>query len=150
MADFKKIKIGSTWYYAKDETARTAANAASTAASNAQTTASNAQATANSKLSDAPSDGKQYLRKDGAWVESGILYFYQQPVSAATSAQIIRIPASGTNSAITADTVVLECTFANLEYVTSDVSWTSYAGYISFVGTCTAATTANVTLGQKS
>jgi len=55
MAEAKKFKIGGTWYYVKDETARTAASAA--------------QTTANSKLSDAPSDGKQYARKDGAWSE---------------------------------------------------------------------------------
>lgn len=78
-----------------------------------------------------------------------ILYFYQQAVSAATSAQIMRIPASGTNDAITDNTVVLECTFAVPSRITSDVTWTSYAGYIVFTGTCTAATTANVTLGQK-
>lgn len=82
-------------------------------------------------------------------VSKEILYFYQQSVSAATSAQIMRIPASGTNNAITTNTVVLECTFANPTYITSDVSWTSSAGAIVFTGTCTAATTANVTLGQK-
>ena len=74
-----------------------------------------------------------------------ILYFYQQAVSAASSAEIMRI----TNTAITDKTVVLECTFANPAAITSDVTWTSYAGYITFNGTCTAATTANVTLGQK-
>lgn len=74
-----------------------------------------------------------------------VLYFYQQTVSAATNAEILRI----TNAAITTDTVVLECTFADPSYITSDVVWTSYAGYIAFTGTCTAATTANVTLGKK-
>lgn len=78
-------------------------------------------------------------------VSKEILYFYQQSVSAATSAQIMRIA----DSRITANTVVLECTFANPSYITSDVSWTSSAGAIVFSGTCTAATTANVTLGQK-
>ena len=143
MAEAEKFNIDGTWYDISDPTARTAATAASTAASNAQTTA-------NSKLSDAPSNGKQYARKDGAWAEvatgSNILYFYQQVVSAATAAEIMRI----SNAAITANTVVLECAFADPAYVTSDVTWTSYAGYISFTGTCTAATTANVTLGTKS
>lgn len=82
-------------------------------------------------------------------VTNKILYFYQQSVSAATSAQIMRIPASGTNSAITTDTIVLECTFATPANITSNVTWTSYAGYITFTGTCTAGTTANVTLGTK-
>ena len=78
-----------------------------------------------------------------------ILYFTGQAVSAATSAQIMRIPASGTNSSITTDTVVLECVFANPAVITSDVSWTSYAGYIAFTGTATESTTANVVLGTK-
>lgn len=78
-------------------------------------------------------------------VSKEILYFYQQSVSAATSAQIMRIA----DSRITADTVVLECTFANPANITSDVTWTSSAGSITFSGTCTAATTANVTLGIK-
>ena len=140
MADFSKVTVNGTTYNVKDATARTAASAA--------------QTTANSKLSDAPSDGKQYARKDRAWVEAasggGILYFYQQVVSAATEAQIMRIPASGTNSAITTDTIVLECTFADPGNVPGEVSWTSYEGYIAFTGTCSAATTANVTLGKKS
>lgn len=78
-------------------------------------------------------------------VSKEILYFYQRSVSAATSATIMTI----TDSRITADTVVLECTFANPANITSDVSWTSSAGAIVFSGTCTAATTANVTLGIK-
>ena len=130
MADISKIKIDSTTYNIKDTTART---------------------TANIKLSDAPSDGKQYARKNGAWAEvsgdgSDILYFYQQPVSAATSAEIMRI----TDSAITADTIVLECTFESQDVIISNVTWTSAAGYISFIGTCTEAATANVTLVKKS
>lgn len=78
-------------------------------------------------------------------VAKEILYFYQQPVSVATSATIMTI----TDSRITANTVVLECTFANNTYVPSDVTWTSGAGSITFSGTCVWATTANVTLGQK-
>ena len=78
-------------------------------------------------------------------VSKEILYFYQQAVSAANSAQIMRIA----DSRITANTVVLACTFANPDRITSAVSWTSSAGAIVFTGTCTAATTANVTLGQK-
>ncbi len=79
------------------------------------------------------------------YIDGRIIYFYQMAVSAATSATIMTI----SDSRITADTVVLECTFANPEYITSDVTWTSAAGSITFSGTCTAATTANVTLGQK-
>lgn len=78
-------------------------------------------------------------------VSKEILYFYQRSVSVATSATIMTI----TDSRITANTVVLECTFANPANITSNVTWTSSAGSITFSGTCTAATTANVTLGQK-
>lgn len=82
-------------------------------------------------------------------VSKEILYFTNQSVSVATNAQIMRVPASGTNSAITTNTVVLDCVFGAPAVIVSDVSWTSYNGYITFSGTCTAATTANVTLGQK-
>ena len=135
-----------------------------------------------SAIDDAPSDGSEYVRKNGLWsVPSGggsssewgnitgdledqtdlqdafdakadktnILYFPAQTVSVASSAQIMRIPASGTDSRISTDTVVLECNFANLGSITSAVSWTSYSGYIEFSGTCTSATTANVVLGTK-
>lgn len=78
-----------------------------------------------------------------------IQYYSAQTVSVASGAQIMRIPASGTSEAITTDTVVLNCTFANPANIASNVTWTSYAGYITFSGTCTTATTANVTLGQK-
>ena len=80
-----------------------------------------------------------------------IRYYTSQNVStAATSSQIMRIPASGTDDNITVNSVVLNCTFANSNAITSDVSWTSNAGYISFTGTCSAATTADVTLGRRS
>lgn len=80
------------------------------------------------------------------WAEQGILYYTSQTVSVASSGTILTI----TDSLITTDTIVLECTFASPSYITSDVTWTSYAGYITFTGTCTTATTANVTLGFKS
>ena len=75
----------------------------------------------------------------------GIKYFASQVVSVASSAEILRI----TDSSITTNTVVLRCDFADTSAISGDVSWTSYAGYISFTGTCTSATTANVTLGVK-
>lgn len=77
--------------------------------------------------------------------KSAVTYFTSRAVSVASGAEILRI----TDSSITTNTVVLECTFANPACVSGDVTWTSYAGYISFIGTCTAATTANVTLGTK-
>ena len=78
-----------------------------------------------------------------------IQYFYQQVVSAATSAQIMRIPASGTSNDINTDTVVMNVEWANPSAITSGVAWKSFDGYITFTGTCTTATTANVTVGQK-
>lgn len=76
---------------------------------------------------------------------ASIYYFYQQTVSVASSAEILRI----SSGLITANTIVLECTFSNPSAISGDVSWTSYNGYISFTGTCTSATTANVTLADK-
>ena len=78
-----------------------------------------------------------------------ILYYTSQPVSVVSNAEIMRIPTYGTDNKITTDTIVLECTFANPSYITSNITWTSYEGYISFSGTCITATTANVTLGKK-
>ena len=138
MADVSKINVNGTDYNVKDATARTAASAA--------------QTTANSKLSDAPSDGKEYARKNGAWAEvsggggSDILYFHQQAVNVATNAEIMRI----TDSRITEDTVVLECTFYRPMWIRGNVYWSSHNGYISFTGLCFDATTANVTLANKS
>ena len=76
---------------------------------------------------------------------SSIQYFTAQTVNAAASAEIMRI----TDASITTDTIVLGCVFADPSYITSDVTWTSYAGYIAFAGTCTTATAADITLGIK-
>ena len=73
---------------------------------------------------------------------TSVLYFYNRTVSVASNAEILRI----TNSGIDANTVVLECTFADPSAISGTVTWTSYEGYISFVGTCTSSTTANVTV----
>ena len=86
------------------------------------------------------------LGSGGGGGNAQVMYYYQQPVNTATNAEIFRI----TNSKINTDTVVLECTFADPSYITSDVTWTSYDGYIAFTGTCTTATTANVTMAYKS
>lgn len=77
--------------------------------------------------------------------KSSVTYFTSQTVSVASSAEILRI----TDTSITTDTVVLGCVFADSAYVSGDVTWTSYAGYVSFIGTCTVATTADVILGTK-
>lgn len=72
--------------------------------------------------------------------DASVLYFYNRTVSVATNAEILRISSAN----IDANSVVVECTFANPLAVSGTITWTSYDGYISFVGTCTEATTANV------
>lgn len=84
------------------------------------------------------------LRKVGGGSGS-ISYYESQTTSVASNAEILRI----TDSSITTATIVLECTFASPSAISGDVSWTSYNGYIAFTGTCTSATTANVTLADK-
>lgn len=74
-----------------------------------------------------------------------IMYFDTQAVSTGTNSEILRIE----DASITTDTVVLECTFANPLNITDNVTWASYNGYISFIGSCSTATTANVTLATK-
>ena len=91
----------------------------------------------------------EYVQGEISKQSKKIQYFYQQVVSAATSAQIMRIPASGTSNDINTDTVLVRVEWANPSVITSGVAWKSFDGYITFTGTCTTATTANVVLGQK-
>lgn len=79
------------------------------------------------------------------YADNKILYFYNQSVSVASSAEMFRI----THSSITANTVVLDCTFTNSGGIISDITWASYEGYITFSGTCIYGTRANIVLGQK-
>lgn len=76
---------------------------------------------------------------------TSIYYFYQQRVSVASSAEILRI----SSNLITENTIVLECTFNSPFAISGGVTWTSYNGYISFIGTCIKATKANVVLANK-
>ena len=125
MSDISKIKINDTTYNIKD------ANA----------------------LTDAPSNGEEYVRKNGNWAISSVgsggggamsaMYYYEQTVNVASNSEIMRI----TDSRINTNSIVLECTFADPSYISDDVTWTSYAGYMAFTGTCKIATTANVTIG---
>lgn len=103
-----------------------------------------------------PNVSQIYDTDSGVWrdvadtqARKNILYYTNVSVSIGTNSQIMRIPASGTNSDITTDTVVLNITFNYPRYITSDISWTSYAGYVTFTGTCTAVISANVVLGRK-
>lgn len=81
-------------------------------------------------------------------VASDILYFYNQStsVTSASTAEFCNI----SDSRITADTVVLNCEFTVPSAITSGVSWTTAAGYISLKGICTSSTCkVNIVLGQK-
>ena len=80
-----------------------------------------------------------------------LYYFTDIPVSVATSSEIMRFP-SGSGAEyleIDENTIVVSCVFAEPRNITSDVEWTSYSGYITFTGTCTAATTANLIIAQQ-
>ena len=125
---------------------------------------------------DAPSDGREYVRKNGHWyiasggissvswgdisgsissqtdlqsaLDNRVLPYSGVPVSTGTNTQIARIPASGTDDNITTDTVLLRCEFSDESKITSDCTWTCYDGYFVISGTCTAAITALVVLGN--
>lgn len=82
-------------------------------------------------------------------VANEVLWYSGQAVSAANNAQICRVPSSGTDSKITTDHVVSEVVWGNPENITSNVTWTTYAGYVVFTGTCTASTTVTFQLSKK-
>lgn len=77
-------------------------------------------------------------------INQEILHFSGVTVSA-TTGDIATI----SNENITADHVLLECYFAVPAYITTNVTWTSAAGSFKLNGTCSTATTANITLGKK-
>ena len=77
--------------------------------------------------------------------KSGVRYFTSVVVSVASGGEMFRI----TDASITTDTIVLDCVFADQIYIRSNVTWTSYAGYVAFYGTCVTSTTADVILTNK-
>ena len=82
------------------------------------------------------------------YADNKILYFYQQSTSttSAATSEFCNI----SDSRITADTVVLNLEFTVPSAITSGVSWTTAAGYISLKGICTSSTCkVNIVLGQK-
>lgn len=77
-----------------------------------------------------------------------ILYFYNQSTSTTATATTAFCTIS--DSRITADTVVLNCEFTVPSAITSSVTWTTAAGYITLKGICTSNTCkVNLVLGQK-
>ena len=171
MADVKQIELNSTYYPAKDVTARSLVSKA------LADIADEFSAVVSYSVGDlAIYQGDLYkctTAHEGAWdaddftavtvddlmtamknglqtdIDNKILYFTSQTVSVGTSAQIMRIPAVGTNDRITTDTDVISCVFSNPDYIVRDVTWNSYSGYVTFSGTCEASITANVILGKK-
>ncbi|MBQ9402107.1 MAG: hypothetical protein IJU38_07020 [Clostridia bacterium] len=81
----------------------------------------------------------------GAIEANGLRYYLNVPLSAVTNAEIARI----IDSNITEDTVLVSCTIAGNSAVKWKPEWTSYEGYFVLTGTCYAATTADIILGQK-
>lgn len=93
-------------------------------------------------------------------VESGAVYTEVDSVKQALSTQALyftSVACSATtgnfltksDSNITADHVVAECTFANPSAITTDVTWTTASGSVTLNGTCASATTANLVLVKK-
>lgn len=82
------------------------------------------------------------------YTDQKILYFYQQSTSTTSAATSEFCNVS--DSRINANTVVLNCEFTVPSAITSGVSWTTAAGYISLKGICTSSTCkVNLVLGQK-
>lgn len=79
-----------------------------------------------------------------------ILYFGTNNNNAMTiNVGINQIIGTITNSLITSNMVLLNCTFANPSYITSDIQWETNNGYITLLGTCIAETSADIILGLK-
>lgn len=73
-----------------------------------------------------------------------ILRFTNKSVSAAATKQVI---CTISDSKITDDHVVLDCTFANPANITSDIDWNTSNGSVTLSGICSANTTVAITLG---
>lgn len=71
----------------------------------------------------------------------GMMYYPNQTVNIASSSELFRI----TDSNISTQTIVVQAIFNG---PVTNVTWTSYNGYVAFFGTCTTATTADVTLSN--
>jgi hypothetical protein len=140
MADVSKIKINNVTYNIKDSNIRDSPTFTGTPTAPTPLPGDSSTKIATTAFVEDAVDTA---------VSNEILYYTAQPVNVATSAEIMRIPASGTDPAITGDTVVLQCDFSDPQNITTDITWVSDEGYISFTGTCTAATTADVVLGKK-
>ena len=77
-------------------------------------------------------------------IENRCLFFKDVPVSATTGTIL-----SKSDSRITEDHIVTQCVWANSSAITARASWTTSAGSLVITGTCTSATTADITLVKK-
>lgn len=77
-------------------------------------------------------------------IANKVLYLTSVTVSA-TTGDIVSV----SNSAITANHVLAECVFANPDYITTSVTWTTASGSLKLNGTCSSSTTCNVVLIKK-
>lgn len=69
--------------------------------------------------------------------------------SGVSSGQIARVPSSGTNSALTEDSFVIEATFSNPSAILSNITVTKYAGYFTLTGTTgSSAGTVDIKMGN--
>lgn len=98
----------------------------------------------------APLLGEQnkLLFGDGDWDDLDRLnrvLFFTSVACSATTGNFATI----NDAKITADHVVVNCVFANAAAITTEVTWTTADGSLTLNGTCTAATTADITLIKK-
>lgn len=68
---------------------------------------------------------------------------YYPSVTVASGSGVIAIVS---NASITDVHIVAQCSFANPNYITSDVQWTTTTGQVTLNGTCSSATTVNIIL----
>lgn len=69
--------------------------------------------------------------------------------SGVSSGQIARVPSSGTNSALTENSFVIEATFSNPIAILSNITVTKYAGYFTLTGTTgSSAGTVDIKMGN--
>lgn len=80
--------------------------------------------------------------------DNKIMYFRNLTMSPASNATVLRIPATGSDSRITTDSVIAEFNAQHPENVRGNLAWTSYNGYVQFTGTCSGSTLCNVVIAN--
>ena len=77
--------------------------------------------------------------------EKNEVLFLTSVACSATTGDFVSV----SNSAITANHVVVSVEYANLAAITTDVTWTTASGSLKLNGTCASATTATIVLVKK-